>query len=118
MKQVEEKFGPPKNVTELSMDKEPDTLTGKDKISAMFYIGMVTDAVPVNLRKAAFRGEIRCRFTPQSKKELEDSGMSDEELESDQNDQYPCFKLKTVVLDVDGALKVGYFECVPTSILD
>lgn len=118
MKQVEAKFGPPKKVTDISMDTERDTLSGKDRISAMYYVGMITDAAPVELRKAAFRGEIRCQFTPESKKEMEPYEKTDEELESDENDLYPRFKLKTVLLEVDGALKIGYFECVPESILD
>ena len=120
MQELAQRFGPPRDVLDLYLyESDPDVLSGKgDRLDVMFAIGMMPDSVPAELRKAAFRGEIRCRFKEEDMPQvMDETGLSAEELEHS-DDFYPYFNLKTVVLAEEGELRVGYFEFLPPSILD
>lgn len=121
MKEVEKKYGPPKTITYVEVEStDANVLAGKgNRMEVMFAIGMMPETVPVELRKASLRAEIRCKLSEQAKKEvMEQYGYTAEQADSDDSDIAPYYKMKTVLVDEGGALKVGYFECVGPSIWD
>jgi len=120
LQQAEDLFGPPRDVLSLyTFETDPDILAGRgDRLDTMFAIGMMSESVPLEIRKSALRGEIRCRFRPEDLQQvMQETGLTAEELEND-DELYPYFNLKSVIVEDGGELKVGYFEFLPPSILD
>jgi hypothetical protein len=120
MQQVEEEYGPPQELDELWVQEtDAAVLAGQgDRITKMFSIGMIPDTVPVDIRKAALRGTIRCRFTAEDLEQLmQETGMTKRQIEDDE-DIFPYFSLKTVLVRENEKLVVAYIEFAPPSILD
>jgi hypothetical protein len=120
MQQVEEKYGRPREVDSLWVEEtDAQVLAGKgDNLSVMWAIGMIPDSVPVEIRKAALRGQLQCRFNEEALKELmAETGMTEKQIEED-SDLFPYFSLKTVLVEDGGKLAIGYLEFVGPSILD
>ncbi len=120
MKKAEDHFGKPASVSTLYVaSSDPDELQGKsDRFSVMLAIGAMPSSVPLDIRKAALRGEIGVKLKPDELKKLADlQGTTVEELEENE-DFEPYFNVKYVLVEEQGQLKVGYFEFIPASILD
>ncbi|MBV9462916.1 MAG: hypothetical protein JO317_01690 [Verrucomicrobiae bacterium] len=84
----------------------------------MMSIGMIPATIAPATRRAALRGHIRFEPTAdQLKTAAEQAGQSIEDMKK--SEEYdPYFSLKAVLVEENGALKVGYFEFVPRSMLD
>lgn len=120
MKDVEKRYGEPRRINSLWVEEsDAEILAGKkDRVSALFAIGAMPESTPANIRKAALRAQIGYKPKPEDVKEVAESlGESTEEVEKDDEGNF-YFSLKTVLIEESGALKIGYFEFVPPSMLD
>src|SRR5438046_6079120 len=87
-------------------------------VDSMFAIGAMPDSIPGDIRRASLRGQIHTELSPEDvEKAANAQGISVDELKKDENfDTY--FKLKVVIVEEDGQLKVGYYEFLPPSMMD
>ena len=120
MAKVEAEHGAPvavKTIFVFSMDAA--ALCGRgEALDSMFAIGAMPKSIPFDIRRASLRCQVATRLTPaQLQAEARRVGMTAEELQKNP-DFGPYFNLKTVLVEENGALKVGYFEFLPPSILD
>ena len=102
---------------------DPRILAGEtqDKwelIDVMYAIGMMSPEVPTDIRKASIRATISLEMEPELAKQMaaEYGYSSVEEMYED--GESPYLTVKTVLVEEDGQLKVGYFEFIPPSMLD
>lgn len=121
---VAKEFGQPSKLGHLSVfsiDKAVLTRTSKEELGAldsMFAIGMMPDSIPKDIRKASLRGQIITTLNDaELAKAAKDYETTVEELKANEDFQ-PGFNLKIVLVEEDGALKVGYFEFMPPSMFD
>jgi len=120
MAKVEAEHGLPtavKTIYVFSMD--PAALSGHgEALDSMFAIGAMPKSVPFDIRRASLRCQVATRLTPaQLQAAARRVGMTAEELQKNP-DFEPYFNLKAVLVEEGGALKVGYFEFLPPSMLD
>jgi hypothetical protein len=120
MTKVEAEHGQPtavKNIHVFSMD--PAALSGRgEALDSLFAIGAMPKSVPVDIRRASLRCQIGTRLTQaQLQAEAKRLRITPEELQKNPDFQ-PYFNLKAVLVEEDGALRVGYFEFLPPSMLD
>jgi len=120
MAKVEAEHGLPtavKTIYVFSMD--PVALSGRgEALDSMFAIGAMPKSVPFDIRRASLRCQVATRLTPaQLQAEARRVGMTPAELQKNP-DFEPYFNLKAVLVEEDGALRVGYFEFLPPSMLD
>jgi hypothetical protein len=120
MAKVEAEHGLPaavKTIYVFSMD--PAALSGRgEALDSLFAIGAMPKSVPFDIRRASLRCQVATRLTPvQLQAEAKRVGMTLEELQKNP-DFEPYFNLKAVLVEEEGALKVGYFEFLPPSVLD
>lgn len=120
---VEAKFGKPHKPENLHIQSvDPKILTGQvtdpmDKLDVMFSIGMMPDTIPGDIRRASLRGSIRTEWNPEDLKAAAQQLNTTEE-EVLKNEEGPYYNIKYVLVEEGGALKVGYFEFMPPSMLD
>jgi hypothetical protein len=110
---------PAKILSSNVMSTDPNELAGKGAaIETAFIIGLMPSSTPVEIRRASVRSQIGVILPPdQLKKIAEERGMTVEELQKDEDSSF-YFNLKVVLIEEGGALKVGYFEFTPPSMLD
>ena len=89
-----------------------------DKLDVMYAIGMMSEKVPTDIRRASVRGMITLEFTPEAAEQLKKQWGVANLDELYEEGEAPYCKLKTVLVEEDGELKVAYFEFVPPSMLD
>lgn len=130
MQQVESRYGPPMDIDYISVETvDPEVLAGRgDAFEVMMSIGGMPASIPVEIRRAAILSRINCQFSDEAIKTIAaELGISEEQTRSGkwpENtkgydwDERPYFKIRFVLVEDDKLLKVGYFECVPPSILD
>jgi len=120
MGKVEGQHGLPSAVQRLYVQSTDSmVLSGKgEALDSMFAIGGMPKSIPNEIRRASLRCQIATRLTPaQLKQAAKDYGVTVEELQKDA-DFAPYFTLKVVLVKEEGALRVGYFEFLPPSMLD
>lgn len=121
---VEAASGAPRAPKMLSVfSTDPDVLNRRSKeqfgaMDSMFAIGAMPDWIPANIRRASLRGQIHTELSPQELANVaQQEGISVEQLKKE-DDFYPYFNLKVVLVEEGGQLKIGYFEFLPPSMLD
>lgn len=120
---VEAKFGKPRKPENLHVQSmDPKILAGQvtepmDRLDVMFSIGMMPESIPADIRRASLRGSIRTEWNPEDLKAAAQQLNTTEE-EVLKNEEGPYFNIKYVLVEEGGALKVGYFEMMPPSMLD
>lgn len=120
MGQVEAHYGTPRSSKGLYVHNlDPKVLSGEgEALDSMFAIGGMPKSTPMDIRRASLRGQITTKLSAEQLKEAAKiEGLTPEELEKDP-DFSPYFTTKIVLIEEDGALKVGYFELLPPSMLD
>jgi hypothetical protein len=125
MPRAEKRFGQPLEPLDLHLHtSDPAVLSGAkqdglDALDVMFAIGNMPATIPAANRKASLRAKIRVELSPEELAEAAKAyNVSVEKLQSDE-DFKPYFTLKLVLVeDTDGRLCVGYFECLPPSMMD
>jgi hypothetical protein len=123
MKGVEMKHGQPGSVREIHLfEADPKVLSGQgeklEKLEVMFAIGAMPASIPADIRRASVRCQIKTTLSPeQLKQAAKDLRTTAAELQKDPDFQ-PYFNLKVVLVEEAGALRVGYFEFLPPSMLD
>ena len=115
MMPFEKIHGAPVHINEMAVDEmDPEILAGRgNALDTMFSIGVISDVVPSNIRRSAIRSYITGRHTEKNTQYLmEREGLSEAEVH-----EYfePQFEMKTVMVEIDGKLKVGYFEFLKSS---
>ncbi len=115
MMQFEEIHGTPLRINEMAVDEmDPEILAGRgNTLDTLFSIGVISDEVPSDIRRSAIRSYITGRHTEKNIQYLmEREGLSEAEVH-----EYfePQFEMKTVMVEIDGQLKVGYFEFLKSS---
>jgi hypothetical protein len=120
---IEAKFGKARKAENLHVQSlDPKILAGQvseplEKLDVMFAIGMMPASVPTDIRRASLRGTVRTDWKPEDLKAAAEA-LNTTEAEVLKNEDGPYFNLKLVLVEEDGALKVGYFEFLPPSMLD
>lgn len=112
-------FGTPAQPEMLYVESlDPAVLSGGgEALEAAFAIGAMPADIPFDIRRAALRGRIGTRHTPERLAQIaEQEGLTIEQL--DDVGFSPYFNFKLVLVDEGGQLKVGYFEFMPPSIWD
>jgi hypothetical protein len=120
-----EKFhGSPRTPIDLHVHtSDPAILAGTatggfEAIDVMFAIGNMPKLAPAAIRKASLRGSLRVELSPEElagiAKRYE---MTTEELLKSE-DFEPYMNVKLVIVEEGEALRVGYFELLPPSMLD
>ena len=133
MGKVEEHYGPIKACEHVYVEEtDPKILSGKveglDRVSALFAIGNMPEDIPADIRKASVRAEYVCEMTEKHAKYLADAygipveeimagKVTDESMQGVLEESAPCVQTKFVLVEEGGALKVGYFEFVPQTML-
>ena len=110
MDKFEQVYGTPLEINEMAVDEmDPDILAGRgNAMDTALSIGLISDNVPTEIRKSVIRSYITGRHTEKNTKYLmESEGLTEAEVH-----EYlePQFEMKTVMVEIDGQLKVGYFE--------
>ncbi|MGQ0635298.1 MAG: hypothetical protein ACT4QC_11855 [Planctomycetaceae bacterium] len=130
MQKVEQRYGPPLEIDYISVESvDPLVLSGRgDRFDVMMAIGAMPQDIPVEIRRASIRAQINCQFSDEAVKEIaRDLKITEEQVRSGKwpeneygydSDERPYFKLKFVLIEDEGQLKVGYFEFLPPSMLD
>jgi len=84
----------------------------------MFVIGAMPKSIPTNIRKASLRTKVHTQLSDaEMAKTAKAMETTVEELKKDE-DFDPYFNLKIVLIEESGELKVGYFECLPETMMD
>jgi hypothetical protein len=120
MTRVEAQHGVPGSLKRLYVhNTEAKVLSGRgEPLDTLFAIGAMPAWIPAEIRKASLRGQIATRLTPaQLQEAAKHEGLSVEELQKNP-DFAPYFNFKLVLVEEEGALRVGYFEFMPPSMLD
>jgi len=120
MTAVEAGHGQPSSVRQIHVfETDPKVLSGQgERLEVMFAIGAMPASVPADIRRASVRCQIKTTLSPdQLKQAATDLGTTPTELQKDP-DFEPYFNLKVVLVEEEGALRIGYFEFLPPSILD
>lgn len=117
-------YGIPIQLLDLAVfETDPKVLGGQatdaeDRIAALFAIGNMPASVPAAIRRASLRGKLRVELSVAQLAEIAKAHeMTPEKLKADP-DFAPYVTLKVVLVEEAGALKVGYFEFVPPSMMD
>lgn len=110
---------PSKLISAGEIETDAKILAGNgDAIDTAFTIGLMPGSIPVEIRKGAVRAQLGVTLlSSQIQKIADQQGISVEELEKS-GDFAPYCNLKVVMVDEDGALKVGYFEFTSPSLWD
>jgi hypothetical protein len=91
---------------------------GGDKLDAMFSIGNMPSSIPTHIRRASVRCQVGVKLSAAKMQQIAQAhGVSVAELEKD-TDFSPYFNLKLVLVEEEGALRVGYFEFLSPSMFD
>lgn len=124
MKRIEDRHGTPKSIESLDVfETDPAVLSRQSKeklgnLDSMFAIGAMPDSIPFDIRRASIRGAIRTQLNDAAMaKAAAELGTTVEELKRDE-DFGPYFNIKIVLVEEEGALRVGYFEFLPPSLFD
>ena len=110
MTNFEQVYGTPLEINEMAVDEmDPDILAGRgNAMDTALSIGLISDNVPTEIRRSVIRSYITGRHTEQNTKYLmESEGLTEAEVHEYLEPQY---EMKTVMVEIDGQLKVGYFE--------
>lgn len=118
-------FGAPSHIIEMYVyETDPGILSGKskdkwDQFDMMFAIGAISKQVPAEARVASVRGMIGCAASESYIQLIREECDEDYTLERIiEEGLEPYFTLKVVLVKDADALRVGYFEIVPPSMLD
>ncbi len=120
MAKVEAEHGQPASVKNFYLHSaDTEVLSGRgDPIDRMLAIGAIPASIPTDIRKASLRGQMGTKLSASQLQEAaQGAGMSVAELEKTPDFQ-PYFNFKLVLVEEEGALRVGYFEFLPPSMLD
>lgn len=124
MQYVEAAHGAPRAVETLHVfSTDADVLNRRSKeqlgaVDSMFAIGAMPEWIPADIRKASLRGQIHTELSPQELQNVaQREGITVEELKKN-GGLDPYFKVKVVLVEEGGQLKIGYFEFLPPSIWD
>jgi hypothetical protein len=120
MQRVEKEHGLPNEVKQAHVfSTDPAVLSGKGELlDSMFAIGEMPASIPAGIRRASIRCQIGTKLTPeQLQQAAKDARMTPEQLLKI-DDFAPYFNLKFVLVEEQGALRIGYFEFMPPSIFD
>jgi hypothetical protein len=112
--------GPPKSISNYYVESvDPEVLSGRGHpLEVVFAIGAMPDSVPTDIRRASLRATIRMGYNPGQLEEwAADLEMKPEELMDDE-EYFPHYTLKYVLVEEDNELKVGYFVLLPPSLFD
>jgi hypothetical protein len=91
---------------------------GFEAIDVMFAIGNMPKLAPAAIRKASLRGSLRVELSPEELAEIAKRyEMTVDELVASE-DFEPYMTVKLVIVEEGDALRVGYFEFLPPSMMD
>ena len=110
MDKFEQVYGTPLEINEMAVDEmDPDILAGRgNAMDTALSIGLISDNVPTEIRRSVIRSYITGRHTEKNTQYLmESEGLTEAEVHEYLEPQY---EMKTVIVEIDGQLKVGYFE--------
>lgn len=130
MGKAEAELGAPETIRHVSVDSvDPQVLGGRgDPVSVMLAIGSMPAEVPADIRRASIRAFLNCQRNRAWAEAIGQqmgvtadqvlSGQLDEDQKDEVEDSLPYMKVKYVLVEEGGQLKVGYFELMPPSIGD
>ena len=110
MAKFEQVYGTPLEINEMAVDEmDPEILAGGgNAMDTAFSIGLISDNVPPEIRRSVIRSYITGRHTEKNAQFLmESEGLTEAEVHEYLEPQY---EMKTVMVEIDGQLKVGHFE--------
>lgn len=120
MQKVEGQYGLPSAVQRFYVQStDAMVLSGRgEALESMFAIGGMPKSIPNDIRRASLRCQIATKLTvAQLKQVARDHGVTPDVLQKDP-DFAPYFTLKVVLVEEEGALRVGYFEFLAPSMFD
>ena len=91
---------------------------GFEAIDVMFAIGNMPKLAPPAIRKASLRGSLVVDLSPDQLTETAKAYETTPEELLRMEDFQPHMTIKLVIVEEDGALRVGYFELLPPSMMD
>lgn len=91
---------------------------GFEAIDVMFAIGNMPKLAPPAIRKASLRGSLRVDLSPEQLAEAAKAYETTVDELVKMEDFKPYLNLKLVIVEEDDALRVGYFEFLPPSMMD
>ncbi|MCI0748077.1 MAG: hypothetical protein L0Y58_21950 [Verrucomicrobia subdivision 3 bacterium] len=120
MQKAEAAYGKPVKFNDAHVHSmDPQVLAGKaEPIETMFAIGNMPASVPVDIRRARLRCQLGVKLSAAQLQEAAQARQTSAEQLQKDPDFAPYCNLKLVLVEESGALKVGYFEFLPPSMLD